>query len=82
MLKRALSFGLVPPSLSAAPPSASWSAIDSQRSAAEASFDATALLGRVPHRHELHLTKVYGFRGNEAGRIFFKNDGLVFHKRK
>ena len=39
-----------------------------------------ALVGCALHQHKLHLSEVYGLRRNQAGRIFLKNDGLVFHE--
>ena len=34
------------------------------------------------HQHKIHLSDVYGFCGNYSGRVFLKNDGLVFYESK
>ena len=34
------------------------------------------------HQHKFHLSDVYGFCGNYSGRVFLKNDGLVFYESK
>ena len=41
---------------------------------------ASALLGGALHQHKLHLSQMYGLRRDQASRIFFENDRLVFHK--
>ena len=32
------------------------------------------------HQHKFHFSDVYGFCGNHSGRVFLKNDGLVFYE--
>jgi hypothetical protein len=39
-----------------------------------------SLLGYALHQHKLHLSQMYGLLRDQAHRIFFKNDGLVFCK--
>jgi hypothetical protein len=50
---------------------------DSQR---DSSQDEDALIGRALHQHKLHFSEVYGLRRDQSGRIFLKNDRLVFHE--
>ena len=38
------------------------------------------LIGRALHQHKLHFSEVYGLRRDQSGRIFLKNDRLVFHE--
>ena len=44
----------------------------------DSSQNETALVGCALHQHKLHLSEVYGLGRDQAGRIFLKNDGLVF----
>jgi hypothetical protein len=50
---------------------------DSRR---DSSQDEDALIGRALHQHKLHFSEVYGLRRDQSGRIFLKNDRLVFHE--
>jgi hypothetical protein len=38
------------------------------------------LIGRALHQHKLHFSEMYGLRRDQSGRIFLKNDRLVFHE--
>jgi hypothetical protein len=38
------------------------------------------LIGRALHQHKLHFAEVNGLRRDQPGRIFLKNDRLVFHE--
>ena len=50
---------------------------DSRRASSEGEDD---LIGRAFHQHKLHLSEVHGLRRDQSGRIFLKNDRLVFHE--
>jgi hypothetical protein len=56
------------------------SLLDFQDSRHDSSRDEDALIGRALHQHKLHFSEVYGLRRDQSGRIFLKNDRLVFHK--
>jgi hypothetical protein len=49
----------------------------SRRDASQSKDD---LIGRALHQHKLHFSEVYGLRRDQSGRIFLKNDRLVFHE--
>jgi hypothetical protein len=53
---------------------------DFQDSRRDSSQDEDALIGRALHQHKLHFSEVYGLRRDQSGRIFLKNDRLVFHE--
>jgi hypothetical protein len=53
---------------------------DYQDSRRDSSQDEDALIGRALHQHKLHFSEVYGLRRDQSGRIFLKNDRLVFHE--
>ena len=53
---------------------------DFQDSRHDSSQDEDALIGRALHQHKLHFSEVYGLRRDQSGRIFLKNDRLVFHE--
>ena len=46
----------------------------------DSSQDEDALIGRVLHQHKLHFSEVYGLRRDQSGRVFLKNDRVVFHE--
>jgi hypothetical protein len=50
------------------------------RTAARFQQSEDDLIGRALHRHKLHLSEVYGLGRDQSGRIFLKNDRLVFHE--
>jgi hypothetical protein len=56
------------------------SPITCRRAGAQANQAEHTLVGCALHQHKLHLSEVYGLRRDQAGRIFLKNDGLVFHE--
>jgi hypothetical protein len=51
-----------------------------QDSRRDSTQDEDALIGRALHQHKLHFSEVYGLRRDQSGRIFLKNDRLVFHE--
>jgi hypothetical protein len=53
---------------------------DYQDSRRDSSQSEDALIGRALHQHKLHFSEVYGLRRDQSGRIFLKNDRLVFHE--
>jgi hypothetical protein len=53
---------------------------DFQDSRRDSSQDEDVLIGRALHQHKLHFSEVYGLRRDQSGRIFLKNDRLVFHE--
>ena len=53
---------------------------DFQDSRRDPSQDEDVLIGSALHQHKLHFSEVYDLRRDQSGRIFLKNDRLVFHE--
>jgi hypothetical protein len=57
-----------------------YSALPAPLRSRQANQAEDTLVGCALHQHKLHLSEVYGLGRDQAGRIFLKNDGLVFHE--
>src|SRR4051794_20160250 len=45
-------------------------------------YSSIPLVRSAFHQHKFHLSDVYCFCRNYSGRVFLKNDGLVFYEGK